>query len=219
MSVSTWGVVKSRRILRDFDEGENDDANISFRSKKGYLMRQNTKVVVAKRNFSNERNSLEGERPASADGVLMRTPSGNIRPQIKHERTKSWTTEPWNGKMRRKSLRSVDKKPLSGPAPPLPGQDSAVTGGLDTVMEDQSLHMGDDWEDGIERGRLFVKVVGIKDLDLPLSQSKPLHPSMLISLTVTDERNWFQLTLDNGMHCVTTSPPRARPLRAHRPGV
>lgn len=47
-----------------------------------------------------------------------------------------------------------------------------------------------DGEDGVERGRLFVKVVGVKDLDLPLPQN---------------ERTYFQLTLDNGLHCVTTS--------------
>ena len=69
--------------------------------------------------------------------------------------------------MRRKSLRSVDKKVASGPAPPLPGQASA----LGIVPEDTTLPF-EDYEDGVERGRLFVKVVGVKDLDLPLPQSK-----------------------------------------------
>jgi hypothetical protein len=44
--------------------------------------------------------------------------------------------------------------------------------------------------EGVERGRLFVKVVGIKDLDLPMPRN---------------DRIYFQLTLDNGLHCVTTS--------------
>jgi hypothetical protein len=39
---------------------------------------------------------------------------------------------------------------------------------LDSVAE-----QGDEeFEDGEERGRVFVKVVGVKDLDLPLPKSK-----------------------------------------------
>lgn len=129
-------------------------------------MRQNTKVIVAKRNFSNETNSVDGDRPASADDVLGKQAEPGAR-KPSHERAKSWTTEPWNGKVRRKSLRSVDKKVPTGPAPPLPGQQSA----LEIVPEDQSLPF-EEFEDGVERGRLFVKVAGVKDLNLPLPQSK-----------------------------------------------
>ena len=151
-------------------------ADLTPRSKKGYLMRQNTKVVVAKRNFSNESGAgpmsptIE-QRPSSAGtrsaGSSPRKPS--------HERSKSWTTEPWNGKARRKSIRSLSaqKRAMnSGPVPPLPGQESAVSAGLDTIGEDQAVNGDGDVEDGIERGRLFVKVVGVKELDLPLPQSK-----------------------------------------------
>jgi hypothetical protein len=148
-----------------------NEANISTRTKKGYLMRQNTKVVVAKRHFSNDRPSIDEDRPNSADDAMPRTPSGSSPRKPSHERAKSWTTEPWNGKVRRKSLRSVDKKVASGPVPPMPGQESAVSSALDTVLEDQTLAQ-DDVEDGAERGRLFVKVVGVKDVDLPLPQSK-----------------------------------------------
>jgi hypothetical protein len=147
-------------------------ANLTPRSKKGYLMRQNTKVVIAKRNFSNESGSTIQERPSSAGAR-----SSNSSPRKpSHERSKSWTTEPWNGKARRKSIRSSSgntKPSMSGPMPPLPGQESAVTG-LDTVIEDQMMSHGEELglEDGIERGRLFVKVVGVKELDLPLPQSE-----------------------------------------------
>ena len=79
---------------------------------------------------------------------------------------------------------------MTGPVPPLPGQESAVTGGLEALVEDKVMFGEEDQEEGIERGRLFVKVVGVKDLELPL----PQH-----------EQTWFQLTLDNGLHCVTTS--------------
>jgi hypothetical protein len=151
-------------------------ANLTPRSKKGYLMRQNTKVVVAKRNFSNESGigpmspTLE-QRPSSA-GTRS---AGNSPRKPSHERSKSWTTEPWNGKARRKSIRSLSatkRAAASGPVPPLPGQESAVSAGLDTVVEDQAMTGEGDFEDGVERGRLFVKVVGVKELDLPLPQSK-----------------------------------------------
>jgi hypothetical protein len=189
---------------------EKQNADQAYRTKKGYLMRQNTKVVVAKRTFSGEPdNGAPGERPMSADSGMMRTASGNIRPQMLHERTKSWTTEPWNGKTRRKSLRSVDKKSAAASTvSEAVGPETVVTGGLDTVLEDHSMHMGDeagDWEDGVERGRLFVKVVGVKDLDLPMPQSKCYESSKVALLTQLDDRVWFQLTLDNGLHCVTTS--------------
>jgi hypothetical protein len=143
-------------------------------SKKGYLMRQNTKVVVAKRNFSNERSSNESDRPASADNALARSNSNPRKPS--HERAKSWTTEPWNGKVRRRSIRTTDKRLSTGPAPPLPGQESVTSAQLDTVLEDQYFQTGDA-ENGVERGRLFVKVVGVKDVDLPLPNRKLTHYS------------------------------------------
>jgi hypothetical protein len=135
-------------------------------------MRQNTKVVVAKRDFSNESASAEGDRPVSADNVLSQSAkAGAFKPG--HDRSKSWTTEPWNGKARRKSLRSVDKK---GPV----GAAAGVSTGLDIVPEDQLTQdktdalatPNEETDDGVERGRLFVKVVGVKELDLPLPQSK-----------------------------------------------
>jgi hypothetical protein len=139
-------------------------------------MRQNTKVVVAKRNFSNERSSNESDRPASADNALSRSNSNPRKPS--HERAKSWTTEPWNGKVRRRSIRTTDKRLSTGPAPPLPGQESVASGQLDTVPEDQYFQTGDA-ENGVERGRLFVKVVGVKDVDLPLPTRESSSPFKL----------------------------------------
>ncbi|KAF2795578.1 DUF1709-domain-containing protein [Melanomma pulvis-pyrius CBS 109.77] len=154
--------------------------------KKGYLMRQNTKVVVASsRQFSDE------QPPADIKaGAEKTSKSANSSPRkTSAERKPAWTTEPWNGKQRRRSIRTTSgtrRAAAAGPAPPLPGQESAVAGGLDSVSEQND----EEFEDGAERGRLFVKVVGVKDLDLPLPKT---------------ERTWFQLTLDNGLHCVTTS--------------
>lgn len=159
---------------REFD-------HIIAAQKKGYLMRENTKMVVAtSRHFSDER------RPMSADGIIEKTSKANAR-KSSAERKPAWTKEPWNGKPRRKSIRTASGRRTRtslDPAPPLPGQESAVSAGLDSVAE-----QGDEFEDGEERGRVFVKVVGVKDLDLPLPKT---------------ECTQFQLTLDNGLHCVTT---------------
>ncbi|KAL8783165.1 MAG: hypothetical protein Q9195_009465 [Heterodermia aff. obscurata] len=162
-------------------------ANKPVRSQKGYLMRQNTKVVVAS-SASHE----SAQDTTEAHGQTARgTRSAGNSPRKPSQQT--WTTEPWNGKIRRKSVRlsggSPQKKQLGGPAPPLPGQPSNVATALDSVAEDQMMN-GEDYEDGTERGRLFVKVLRVKDLDLPLPKG---------------ERSYFALTLDNGLHCVTTA--------------
>lgn len=164
------------------------NANISPRKQRGYLMRQNTKVVVG-----NDRgDEFHGARSA-----------GNS--PIKKERPQSWTVEPWNGHQRQASYRDKSnprKKPVPGAVPPMPGQESNATG-LGMVSEETSST--DNAEEG-ERGRLFVKVIGVKDLDLPLPRSKIIHPHDDTSTDpITDEQSWFSLTLDNGVHCVTTA--------------
>jgi hypothetical protein len=128
-------------------------ANITPRKQRGYLMRQNTKVVVASSDVD------KGSRSA-----------GNS--PVKKERPQSWTVEPWNGSPRKGSVRSASgsrKKPPAGPVPPMPGQESNVSG-LGMVTEEAALAP----EEGAEKGRLFVKVMGVKDLDLPLPKSKTL---------------------------------------------
>ncbi|KAI9679657.1 MAG: Bud site selection protein bud4 [Trizodia sp. TS-e1964] len=153
-------------------------------SKRGYLMRQNTKVIVAS---SNDTDLSHGATEAREfRGVRS---AGNSPVKASFDKTKSWSVEPWNSGPRRRSGRdsSLKKKPVPGPAPPLPGKDSAVTEALGTVAESEPAA---DEDDNTERGRVFVKVVSVKDLDLPLPK---------------DERTWFCLTLDNGLHCVTTA--------------
>ncbi|KAI9723360.1 MAG: hypothetical protein M1812_001244 [Candelaria pacifica] len=158
---------------------------------RGYLMRQNTKVIVA----SSNTDEISSKSKDAGNNLPHGTRSaGNSPRKASHERAQTWTTEPWNGKMRRKSVRqsagSPQKKPSSGPAPPLPGKESNVTGGLGSVAENAQTNAVDEADDGAEKGRLFVKVIGVKDLDLPLPKG---------------ERTWFCLTLDNGLHCVTTA--------------
>ncbi|KAL8695937.1 MAG: hypothetical protein Q9224_003064, partial [Gallowayella concinna] len=164
-------------------------ANGRFCTQKGYLMRQNTKVVVAS---SASHESASSDSANGQDLAARGTRSAGNSPR-KASQTKTWTTEPWNGKVRRKSIRQsggVTQKILtSGPVPPLPGQQSNVAVGLQSVNEDESV-VPEEIEDGAERGRLFVKVLRVKDLELPLPRG---------------ERSYFALTLDNGLHCVTTA--------------
>ncbi|KAJ5815575.1 hypothetical protein N7474_007352 [Penicillium riverlandense] len=162
-------------------------ANTSRPKQRGYLMRQNTKVIIA--SSRNEEPAVPAE-PAPVDPRGTR--SAGSSPRKASQQT--WTTEPWNGRMRRPSVKTPagipKKKPVpSGPAPPLPGQQSNVQEAT-APLEETEPQLNEIFEEGEERGRLFVKVVGIKYLDLPLPRG---------------ERSHFALTLDNGLHCVTTA--------------
>ena len=146
-------------------------ANRPVRTQKGYLMRQNTKMVVAS---SASHDSAPDVANLSGPHARGTRSAGNSPRKASH--TQTWTTEPWNGKIRRKSLRQASSSPQkiypNGPVPPLPGQSSNVTSGLDSVAENETAHSIEQEEDDSERGRLFVKVVGVKELDLPLPEGK-----------------------------------------------
>lgn len=141
-------------------------ANRRVRAQKGYLMRQNTKIVIA----SSASNESAPDSADSQDLAARGSRSAGSSPR-KASHTKTWTTEPWNGKVRRKSIRQSGGSPQkfvnSGPVPPLPGQQSNVASELRSVAEDEPT-MPEEVEDGAERGRLFVKVQRVKDLELPL---------------------------------------------------
>ncbi|KAI1484238.1 DUF1709-domain-containing protein [Daldinia eschscholtzii] len=154
----------------NFNRGSTK-TNIASSRQRGYLMRQNTKLVTASDKETEEARA--GTRSA-----------GNS--PIKQQRPQSWTVEPWNGK-HRKSLKKRHGPSIGGQAPPLPGHESNSTA-MNSLPEEDSHELAT--EECGERGRLFVKVMGVKDLDLPLPKN---------------ERTWFSLTLDNGVHCVTTS--------------
>lgn len=142
-------------------------ANIPIALQKGYLMRQNTKVVIASSASNESAGESTDTHPAHSRGTRS---AGNSPRKSGH--AQPWTTEPWNGKMRRKSLRlsggSPQKKIVAGPAPPLPGQQSNVMNGLVSLTEDETILGAEECEESGERGILFVKVVRVKDLDLPL---------------------------------------------------
>ncbi|PNY25305.1 Bud site selection protein BUD4 [Tolypocladium capitatum] len=183
-AISTPARQASRELMER--ESRELDANVTFRPQRGYLMRQNTKLVTA--------SDKDGD-------ATWKTRSANNSP-VKQDRPQSWVVEPWNGKPRQRSYR---KRPgTSGPVPPLPGQESNAAA-LNHVVEEDAQSEAATMDSG-ERGRLFVKVMGVKDLDLPLPKSKS-HDFLtrVPHLTGSDERTWFSLTLDNGVHCVTTA--------------
>ena len=152
-------------------------ANRNFHPQKGYLMRQNTKVIIASSASHESAESTESatERRESHEPTPRGTRSAGNSPR-KPSASQPWTAEPWNGKIRRKSLRKSggvpSKAPSSGPVPPLPGQQSNVASALDSVSEDQTLETTEEIGEDGERGRLFVKVVRVKDLDLPLPKGE-----------------------------------------------
>ena len=115
-------------------------------------MRQNTKLVAASDKDSEDRFARS---------------AGNS--PVKQDRPQSWTVEPWNGQMRKRSIKK--QRPVTtGPVPPLPGQESNAAALNPLAEEEPAAEMAVD-ESG-ERGRLFVKVMGVKDLDLPIPKSK-----------------------------------------------
>lgn len=151
---------------KDFDRLQSF-ANRRTCTQKGYLMRQNTKIVIATSALDDKGSDVADSNTIGDRG----TRSAGSSP-IKSSQGHPWTTEPWNGKVRRKSLRqagnSPQKKPSLGAAPPLPGQHSNVASGLDSVAEDHVSLDSEEGDEGGEKGILFVKVIRVKDLDLPL---------------------------------------------------
>ncbi|KAK2743053.1 Bud site selection protein bud4 [Myotisia sp. PD_48] len=173
--------VLQHSLLRDTDKAATDTP---IPKQRGYLMRQNTKVVIASNRLaSDSKPAPVAEQDGSHPGP---TPSPRKASQ------QTWTTEPWNGKSRRQSIKiagAVPRKRVGAEVvPPLPGHESNAQAIINEDPEPDSPQ--DCFEDEGDRGRLFVKVVGVKDLDLALPRG---------------ERSYFSLTLDNGLHCVTTS--------------
>lgn len=153
--------LKTGLVSRDFAVQGELNADVTSRKQRGYLMRQNTKLVIASSD-SDDRTHVRGFRSA-----------GNS--PVKQERPHSWTVEPWRGQARQRSIRDLRKKVASGPVPPLPGQESNVAG-LSSLSEEEA-RVDSVVNETAERGRLFVKVIRVKDLDLPLPKGM-LRPNL-----------------------------------------
>ncbi|SMR50304.1 unnamed protein product [Zymoseptoria tritici ST99CH_1A5] len=189
---------KKMSLNLDIPVDDNDDFESAFDrviegQKKGYLMRQNTKLVIASnRNFSGDSNGTAKSNESAQTTSSRTSPSKGVKHGSNSRKPSAeqfLQTEPWNGKARRKSQRQASAQQMNGVAPPLPGQPSAL-GVVDEDFAAGTSSLEDDVGEGVERGRLFVKVVGVKHLDLPMPKN---------------DRLYFQLTLDNGLHCVTTA--------------
>jgi hypothetical protein len=155
-------------------------ANRARRRQRGYLMRQNTKIVVASERVSQDDCRSPGLPTVTEDGLLgVPSEANHVVPSPRKTSQPTWTAEPWNGKSRRKSIRvggekaMSKRKPVEGHVPPLPGMASNAQETLDAVAEDE-IGEEDEWEEGAERGRLFVKVVGVKELQMPFPQRKTI---------------------------------------------
>ena len=144
-------------------------ANQHTPKQRGYLMRQNTKVIVASSHNEDDTATTPGE--AATEARASRTPGNTTRKPSQQ----TWTTVPWNSQRRRSSMRTPSgipkKKPAPGAVPPLPGQKSNVQEPAAPVEEPEPV-LNEALEEGEERGRLFVKVVGIKYMDLPLPKGR-----------------------------------------------
>lgn len=155
-------------------------ANSPAHQQRGYLMRQNTKVIVASSHNEEDTATTPGE--AAAEARLSRTPGNTTRKPSQQ----TWTTVPWNSGRRRSSIRTASgipkKKPVPGSVPPLPGQESNVQEAT-APTEDAEPALNEALEEGEERGRLFVKVVGIKYLDLPLPKGTLFTSFMMLNCT------------------------------------
>jgi hypothetical protein len=134
-------------------------------------MRQNTKVVVASNRQISE-DFRQAPTPATTTIPSVAAPAtssvASTKPLSARKPSEPWKAEPWNGKMRRQSTRRsniVPERRMSA-VPPLPGQASNAEA-VDAV--DEALaYDNDDSGNPVERGRLFVKVVQVKDLELPI---------------------------------------------------
>lgn len=147
-------------------------------------MRQNTKVIVA--SSHNEEDTATTPGQAAAEARISRTPGNTTRKPSQQ----TWTTVPWNSGRRRSSIRTASgvpkKKPVPGPVPPLPGQQSNVQDAT-AATEDTEPALNEALDEGEERGRLFVKVVGLKYLDLPLPKGKYCTSSYMLPI----HRGWI----------------------------
>ncbi|KAK9375458.1 uncharacterized protein V1513DRAFT_443024 [Lipomyces chichibuensis] len=199
------------QLLLDLD---NDDFSFDILSKefdrvmemqtRGYLMRQNTRIVYACADTDLNDSSERTYQPWTGDRspIKDQTPPGNVStmnnsmllPETEHQQTENYD--------RKTAMIPDDQKfDLSKPSKQSPeAQRELPVATCNVQMKPAEVRAKpisvevestvDPAVDPADRGRLFVKVLALKDLKLPLND---------------DTSAYFALTLDNGIHCVTTA--------------
>ncbi|KAK9356379.1 hypothetical protein V1523DRAFT_402414 [Lipomyces doorenjongii] len=183
-----------------FDSLSKEFDRVMEVQRRGYLMRQNTRIVYACADTDLNDASEKTYQPWTGirSPAKDQTPPGNVStmnnsmllPENEHKQTENYE---------RKSAMIPDDQKLDLGKPSkqsreaqrgLPVATSNVQmKPVEVMVKPVSIEV-DATVDPADRGRLFVKVLALKDLKLPLNE---------------DASAYFALTLDNGIHCVTTA--------------
>lgn len=129
-------------------------ANFILPKQCGYLTRQNTKIVVATSD-----NTLND---------VFYTDDDSKSSKLKQSRSQSWIVEPWVTSGRNSS----DLNKLNASDRFSSAANSKTVAQRRVISQGSRISDFSTLDDGSERGRLFVKVLGVKDLDLPLPKSE-----------------------------------------------
>ncbi|KAK9341182.1 hypothetical protein V1521DRAFT_421903 [Lipomyces starkeyi] len=183
-----------------FDSLSKEFDRVMEMQRRGYLMRQNTRIVYACADTDLNNSSEKTYQPWTGvrSPTKDQTPPGNVStmnnsmllPEKEHQQTENYD---------RKTAMIPDDQKLDLGKPSkqscevqqgLPVATGSVQMKPAEVMAKPVSVEVDATIDPADRGRLFVKVLALKDLKLPLND---------------DTSAYFALTLDNGIHCVTTA--------------
>ncbi|KAK9320265.1 cell division protein anillin-domain-containing protein [Lipomyces orientalis] len=189
----------------DMDDFSFDSLNKEFDrvmevQRRGYMMRQNTKIVYASADHDFNDASPKAYQPwigprspskdqtspakVSAESNSMLLPETERERKDGNERKSSTILDDREVDLVKPSKQSCETQQT------LPVASSNVQRDPVPVVAKLTSSEADDTIDPADRGRLFVKVLALKDLKLPLND---------------DSSAYFTLTLDNGIHCVTTA--------------
>ncbi|KAK7204381.1 hypothetical protein BZA70DRAFT_268228 [Myxozyma melibiosi] len=203
------GSPSRRRQLLDLDFGEDDSFDLEKEfdqvvevQKRGYLMRQNTRVVYARAisDFPDESPMAQRLLMIPGRGGAEPMTERNTQPQEAETPVKKTRNVPLvapavaphppakterDARVKAQSM-LIDDEKVATTAPSSAAQSSkamyVVPADLEAILSDPAEQV-----DPADRGRLFVKVLALKDMKLPESGD--------------DSQMFFTLTLDNGIHC------------------
>ncbi|KAK9242724.1 hypothetical protein V1506DRAFT_546597 [Lipomyces tetrasporus] len=183
-----------------FDSLSKEFDRVMEVQRRGYMMRQNTKIVYACADLDFNDTSAKTYQPwigprlpskdqtspakVTAESNSMLLPEKERERKDVNKRKSSTILDDRKFDLVKPSKQSCETQPTL-PLASSNGQRDPVP-----VVAKPTSSEVDDTIDPADRGRLFVKVLALKDLKLPLND---------------DSSAYFTLTLDNGIHCVTTA--------------